>query len=83
MLKGRWDYVPFSIISGTHLRYFTRHSLKELFENAGYRTREIYFQGFEVPPKGAEFIGMVKKNLPEINVEELKASEIVVIAERA
>jgi 2-polyprenyl-3-methyl-5-hydroxy-6-metoxy-1,4-benzoquinol methylase len=83
MLKGRWDYVPFSILSGTHIRYFTRHSLKELFENAGYRTREIYFQGFEVPPKGAEFIGVLKKNLPEINVEELKASESVIIAERA
>jgi 2-polyprenyl-3-methyl-5-hydroxy-6-metoxy-1,4-benzoquinol methylase len=83
MLKGRWDYVPFSILSGTHLRFFTRHSLKELFEDAGYRIREIYFQGFEVPAEGAEFIGMLKKNLPEINVEELKASEIVVIAERA
>ena len=81
MLKGRWDYVPFSILSGTHLRFFTRHSLKELFEDAGYRIREIYFQGFEVPAKGAEFIGVLKKNLPEINVEELKASEIVVVAE--
>ena len=81
MLKGRWDYVPFSILSGTHLRFFTRHSLKELFEDAGYRIREIYFQGFEVPAEGAIFIGMLKKNLPEINEEELKASEVVVVAE--
>ena len=83
LLKGRWDYVPFSILSGTHLRFFTKHSLKELFEDAGYRIKEIYFQGFEVPAKGAKFIDVLKKNLPEINVEELKASEIVVIAERA
>ena len=81
MLKGRWDYVPFSILSGTHLRFFTKHSLKELFEDAGYRTREIYFQGFEVPSEGAKFIDVLKKNLSEINVEELKASEIVIIAE--
>jgi 2-polyprenyl-3-methyl-5-hydroxy-6-metoxy-1,4-benzoquinol methylase len=81
MLKGRWDYVPFSILSGTHIRFFTRHSLKELFEDAGYRIREIYFQGFEVPAEGAEFIGVLKKNLPEINEEELKASEVVVVAE--
>jgi 2-polyprenyl-3-methyl-5-hydroxy-6-metoxy-1,4-benzoquinol methylase len=81
MLKGRWDYVPFSILSGTHLRFFTKHSLKELFEDTGYRTREIYFQGFEVPAEGAKFIGVLKKNLPEINEEELKASEIVVVAE--
>ncbi len=81
MLKGRWDYVPFSILSGTHIRFFTRHSLKELFEDAGYRIREIYFQGIEVPDEGATFIGVLKKNLPEINEEELKASEVVVIAE--
>ena len=81
MLKGRWDYVPFSILSGTHLRFFTKHSLKELFEDAGYRIKEIYFQGFEVPAKGAKFIDVLKKNLPEINVEELNASEIVIIAE--
>ena len=83
MLKGRWDYVPFSILSGTHLRFFTKHSLKELFEDAGYRIKEIYFQGFEVPAEGTEFIGILKKDLPEINAEELKASEIVIIAERA
>ena len=82
MLKGRWDYVPFTILSGTHIRFFTRESLKELFEDGGYRITEIYFQGFEVPAKGAEFIGVLKKDLPEINVEELKASEIVIIAER-
>jgi 2-polyprenyl-3-methyl-5-hydroxy-6-metoxy-1,4-benzoquinol methylase len=82
MLKGRWDYVPFSILSGTHIRFFTRESLKELFEDAGYRIREIYFQGFEVPAEGAEFIGVLKKNLPEINVEELKASEIIIVAKR-
>jgi 2-polyprenyl-3-methyl-5-hydroxy-6-metoxy-1,4-benzoquinol methylase len=81
MLKGRWDYVPFSILSGTHLRFFTKHSLKELFEDAGCKIKEIYFQGFEVPAKGAKFIGVLKKDLPEINVEELKASEIVIIAE--
>ena len=83
MLKGRWDYVPFSILSGTHLRFFTKHSLKELFEDAGCKIKEIYFQGFEVPAEGTEFIGILKKDLPEINAEELKASEIVIIAERA
>lgn len=83
MLKGRWDYVPFTILSGTHIRFFTRESLKELFEDAEYRIKEIYFQGLELPAEGAKFIGVLKKNLPEINVEELKASEIVVIAERA
>ena len=86
MLKGRWDYVPASILSGEHLRFFTKDTLKELFEDAGYRIKEIYFQSLErleLPPQGDDFIGVLKKNLPEINAEELKASRIVILAQIA
>jgi len=81
MLKGRWDYVPFTILSGTHIRFFTKQTLQECFEDAGYRIREITLQGFDVPPEGAEFIDMLRMNMPGIDVEELKAAEIVVAAE--
>jgi 2-polyprenyl-3-methyl-5-hydroxy-6-metoxy-1,4-benzoquinol methylase len=81
MLKGRWDYVPFTILSGTHIRFFTRESLRDCFEDAGYRIREITLQGFEIPPEGAEFIDMLRMNMSGIDVEELKAAEIVVVAE--
>ncbi len=79
--KGRWDYVPFSILSGTHIRFFTRNTLRDLFEYAGYKIREVALQSFEIPPRGMEFIKSLKNISPGINEEELKASEIVVIAE--
>ncbi|KQW43788.1 hypothetical protein ASD88_17365 [Pelomonas sp. Root662] len=34
-LGGRWDYANCGILDRTHLRFFTRKSLPELFERAG------------------------------------------------
>lgn len=81
LLRGRWDYVPFSILSGTHIRFFTRDTLTELFEGAGYKTKKVIFQNFEIPPMGVEFISSLKNVSPGVSEEELKASEIIVIAE--
>jgi hypothetical protein len=33
--------VPYSLLSGTHLRFFTRRTLVDLFEASGYRVRTI------------------------------------------
>jgi 2-polyprenyl-3-methyl-5-hydroxy-6-metoxy-1,4-benzoquinol methylase len=80
MLKGRWDYVPFTTLSGTHIRFFTRETLKECFEDAGYRIENLYFQSFLSPPAGAAFMDMLKKGFANVREEELKASEIVIVA---
>lgn len=82
LLRGRWDYVPFSILSGTHIRFFTRNTLIELFEGAGYRIRKVLLQDIEIPPPGLEFIANLKNVSPGVSDEELKASEIVIVAER-
>lgn len=82
MLKGRWDYVPFTILSGTHIRFFTKDTLRECFEDAGYRVTDLYFQSLPLPPKAVEFIGTLKGSLTDINEEALKASEIVIVATR-
>ena len=57
-------------------------TLRECFEDAGYKIKDIYFQSFGLPARGAEFIDVLKEGLADINEEELKASEIVIIAER-
>lgn len=81
LLKGRWDYVPFSILSGTHIRFFTKQTLLELFQNVGYRVRDIRFQSLGVPQKGRAFIENIKQSLPELSWDELEGSEIVIVAE--
>ncbi len=35
LLEGRWDYAPVGIHCITHLRFFTRHGIEQLFEQAG------------------------------------------------
>jgi 2-polyprenyl-3-methyl-5-hydroxy-6-metoxy-1,4-benzoquinol methylase len=80
MLLGRWDYVPFSILSGTHIRFFTRRTFIEMFIDAGYSVENVFFQSIGVHPKGEEFIKKISKLETSVNKEELQASEIVVIA---
>ncbi|GAB4537304.1 MAG: hypothetical protein Fur0020_05830 [Thermodesulfovibrionia bacterium] len=82
MLHGRWDYVPFSILSGTHIRFFTKETLIELFEDNGYLIRDISFHGFEIPDKAMGFITSLKRLFPIVNEDELKASEILIVAQR-
>lgn len=35
-LGGRWDYTDAGVLDRTHLRFFTRSSMAELFERAGF-----------------------------------------------
>lgn len=37
IVRGRWDYVDSGILDHTHIRFFTRSTLAELFRDAGYR----------------------------------------------
>ncbi len=82
MLNGRWDYVPFSILSGTHIRFFTKSTFKELFEEIGYKIKAIFFQHIEIPDNAMEFISSLKRLSPEVDEEELKVTEILIVAQK-
>ena len=49
LLQGRFDYVPYSILSGTHLRFFTRATVTDLFEASGFRIESVATVDFPVP----------------------------------
>ncbi len=36
LLRGRWDYADSGTLDRTHLRFFTRDTMVEMFERAGY-----------------------------------------------
>jgi O-antigen biosynthesis protein len=48
LLRHRWDYAPFGILDRTHLRFFTRETAIEMFEEAGFSIRSVgrVVQGF-------------------------------------
>ncbi|MGH9399418.1 MAG: methyltransferase domain-containing protein [Thermoanaerobaculia bacterium] len=53
LVAGRFDYVPYSLLSGTHIRFFTRATLADLFEASGYRIEETDTVSLPPPPAGA------------------------------
>jgi 2-polyprenyl-3-methyl-5-hydroxy-6-metoxy-1,4-benzoquinol methylase len=40
LIRGRWDYLDYGTLDRTHLRFFTRATMTEMFEQNGYRVLE-------------------------------------------
>jgi 2-polyprenyl-3-methyl-5-hydroxy-6-metoxy-1,4-benzoquinol methylase len=41
LIKKDWEYKDFGILDSTHVRFFTKKSMKRMFENAGYKILKI------------------------------------------
>jgi SAM-dependent methyltransferase len=41
LLRGRWDYVDAGILDRTHLRFFTKATMRDLFLATGYRLTSL------------------------------------------
>ncbi|HYX18593.1 MAG TPA: glycosyltransferase [Nostoc sp.] len=61
LLQGRFEYTELGILDNTHLRFFTRKTVEELFERSGYlvsipdRTKlEIFSDSFLIPQNKRE-----------------------------
>jgi 2-polyprenyl-3-methyl-5-hydroxy-6-metoxy-1,4-benzoquinol methylase len=78
LLEGRFDYVPYSILSGTHVRFFTRRTLRDLFEASGYRIETIETVTFPASPEGAVKLQLLA-SIPGAS-EDLSAAEFLAVA---
>ena len=81
LLGGRFDYVPYSILSGTHVRHFTRQTLSDLFEASGYRIVSIATVSFPPSPAGTEKLKRLA-SIPGAS-EDLSTVEFLVTAKPA
>ena len=41
LMRGRWEYTPYGIMDRTHLRFFTKSSIRDLFVSTGFTPHEI------------------------------------------
>lgn len=41
LFRGRWDYAEYGIMDNTHLRFFTRRSIRHLFESTGFGAIDV------------------------------------------
>lgn len=53
LLQGKWDYRSEGILDRTHLRFFTRKSVEELFWGAGFRIARLSRTRRGEPPPSA------------------------------
>lgn len=79
LLRGRFDYVPYSLLSGTHVRFFTRRTLADLFESSGYRIREIGTVALPASPGGVARLERLRA-LPEASAD-LEVAEFLAVAQ--
>src|SRR5262249_13328174 len=76
LLEGRFDYIPYSILSGTHIRFFTRRTLNDLFEACGFRVESIETVTFPASPTGARRLEKLRRfpgASPDLEIAELLA----------
>jgi SAM-dependent methyltransferase len=55
LLHGRWDYLPVGLLCYTHLRFFTRSTITDLFDAAGFSRVSIEPQSGDVPDEFARW----------------------------
>jgi len=81
LLRGRFDYVPYSLLSGTHVRLFTRRTLTDLFEASGYRVEEMSATLLPASPRGRPRLERLR-TLPGAS-PDLEVAEFFAVARAA
>ncbi len=77
LIEGRFDYVPYSILSGTHVRFFTRRTLTDLFEACDFAAPAIDVVRFAASPGGAAKLARlaaIHGASPDLDVVEFLAT---------
>jgi 2-polyprenyl-3-methyl-5-hydroxy-6-metoxy-1,4-benzoquinol methylase len=78
LLAGRFEYIPYSLLSGTHLRHFTRATIVDLFEACGYSIASIDTVRLPPSPGGAAKLVFLS-NWPDAS-PDLDVAEFIVVA---
>lgn len=48
LLSDKWEYTPFGILDKTHLRFFTKHSIPDLFAQAYLEIKDLKYTTYGV-----------------------------------
>lgn len=68
LLRGRWDYVPWGLLCISHLRFFTKETIEEIFKDLGYKIHSLLPQNISEEQKN-----FIKETLLEyIKPEKIK-----------
>jgi len=84
LLQGEWVYLPAGILDRAHLRFFTRHSGRALFEAAGLEVVEIHPSGAGAIPDLGPLVAAARSlGLdPSTLAEEAAVAQYLYVARR-
>ena len=75
LLQGNFEYQPLGILDNTHLRFFTRKTIEQLFEDAGYIIDAIEQTKLPIYAN-SDLIPAIEKNNFDINItKEIEGDE--------
>lgn len=72
LLNGDFSYSDTGLLDRTHLRFFTRKTMIELFENNGFAINNIIPRIFDFPSQ-RQFLDVIKKNAELLNIDHSQA----------
>jgi SAM-dependent methyltransferase len=80
VVRGRWDYADTGLLDRTHLRFFTRSTMIDLFETSGYTVETIAAQ--DLSDVGLRGLGMrvLFAPLGRVHSEGFRARHYAVVA---
>lgn len=78
LIEGRFEYVPYSTLSGTHIRFFTRRTVRDLFAACGYVVDRV--DTVELPPSPGGEQQLARLAAMPGACADLTAVEFIVVA---
>jgi 2-polyprenyl-3-methyl-5-hydroxy-6-metoxy-1,4-benzoquinol methylase len=80
LVAGRFDPLPSGLLDAGHLRWFTRNSLEEVLDEAGWHTLSIERLPGSPPPDEGEFLRWAS-DFPEADRDALTTYQWVAVAQ--
>ena len=80
LVRGRFDPLPAGLADAGHLRWFTRASLEDALEEAGWKTIRVESLPGAPAPDAADFLERAVRAFPEINPIALTTYQWVAVA---
>ncbi len=62
LLAGNWNYAEYGILDNTHLRFFTRKTVNELFVNAGFQIEDFLTNILDMGEFPAGLVNLLMSN---------------------
>jgi 2-polyprenyl-3-methyl-5-hydroxy-6-metoxy-1,4-benzoquinol methylase len=78
LFRGRWTYSDSGLLDRTHLRFFTRAEIQELFSQAGFTIERI-----EVNRDHYSFVRRILTVIPRFFIPDLEVCQFLILAKNS